>query len=298
MSVSVPTGSSTFARTLLARQIDDLRAADADVRAGGTDAIHAVRIAARRLRSTLTSYRALLPSVEAARLADELRWLGAALSPARDAQVMRDRLLGALAATPDDLVVGPVGDRIRAALDDDARRGQEEAAAALSSARYAGLLADLDALARTEQPSEVRTRSASGAAQRALRADVRLARRAMRATRADLSDTERDVALHEARKKAKRLHYSAESAADVLGRPADELAEAAHGVQDLLGEHQDSVVARGYLLRLAQEARAAGDDTFTLGLLHAREQEAARTDPSTTRAAWRRIARAARRLGD
>jgi CHAD domain-containing protein len=296
MSVSVPTSSSTFARTLLVRQIDELRAADADVHAGGTDAIHAVRVAARRLRSTLTSYRTLLPSTEARRLADELRWLGAALSPARDAQVMRDRLLGALADTPDDLVVGPVGERIRAALDDDARLGQEGAAEALGSDRYARLLGDLDALAEADPPSDMRTRSAERAARRALRADVRLARRALRATRPKALATDPDVALHEARKKAKRLHYSAESAAVVLGHPADELAEAAHGVQDLLGEHQDSVVARRCLLRLAQEARAVGDDTFTLGILHAREQESARTDAATTRAAWRRIARAARRL--
>ncbi|NMM17362.1 MAG: CHAD domain-containing protein, partial [Cellulomonas sp.] len=73
MSVSVPASSSTFARALLVRQIDALRAADADVRAGETDAIHAVRVAARRLRSTLTSYRTLLPTTEARRLTDELR---------------------------------------------------------------------------------------------------------------------------------------------------------------------------------------------------------------------------------
>lgn len=296
MARSVPTSSSTFSRTLLLRQIDELRAADADVHAGGTDAIHAVRVAARRLRSTLTSYRTLLPSTEARRLTDELRWLGASLSPARDTQVMRDRLLGALADTPDDLVVGPVGERIRAALDDDARLGQEGAAEALGSARYARLLGDLDALAQADPPSDMRTRSAERAAQRALRADVRLARRALRAARPKARATDPDVALHEARKKAKRLHYSAESAGVVLGRPADELAEAAHGVQDLLGEHQDSVVARRYLLRLAQEARAAGDDTFTLGLLHAREQATAHTDASATRAARRRIGRAAQQL--
>lgn len=297
MSVSVPASSSTFARALLVRQIDELRAADADVRAGETDAIHAVRVAARRLRSTLTSYRTLLPSTEARRLTDELRWLGAALSPARDAQVMRDRLLGKLADTPADLVVGPVRERIRAALDDDARLGQEGAAEALVSARYARVLGDLDALAQADPPSGVRPRDAARAARRALRADARRVRRALRATHPKTPATDLDVALHEARKKAKRLHYSADSAAMVLGRPADELAVAAHGVQDLLGEHQDGVVARRYLLRLAQEARAAGDDTFTLGILHAREQESARIDAATTRAAWRRIARAARRLG-
>jgi len=289
-------GSSTFARTLLARQVDELRAADDEVRGGATDAIHAVRVAARRLRSTLTSYRALLEPVEAGRLTDELRWLGAALSPARDAQVMRDRLLGALADTPVDLVVGPVVHRVRATLDDDARQGQAEAVAALRSTRYAVLVADLAALAQADVTGE-EPRPAAEASITALRADVRLARRAMRAARhPDRADTDRDVALHEARKKAKRLHYSAGSAATVLGRPADELAEAAHGIQDLLGEHQDSVVARRYLLRLAREARSAGDDTFTLGLLHAREESMARVGSAPLRAAWRQVARAARRL--
>jgi len=152
MTVPVPTSSSAFARTLLSGQIAELREADAALRDGGTDAIHAIRVAARRLRSTLTAYRKLLPSEEARRLTGELRWLGAALSPARDAQVMRDRLLTALADTPDHLVVGPVGDRIRAALDHDARLGQEGAVEALSSARYARLLGDLEALAETSSP--------------------------------------------------------------------------------------------------------------------------------------------------
>ena len=298
MSVSVPASSSRFARALLVRQIDQLRAAEADEHAEGTDAIHAVRVAARRLRSTLTSYRTLLPSTEARRLTDELHWLGTALSPARDAQVMRDRLLGKLADTPADLVVGPVRERIRAALDNDARLGQEGTAEALGSARYAHLLGDLDALAQADPPSGVRPRAAARAARRALRADVRRVRRALRATHPTSPATDPDVALHEVRKKAKRLHYSAESAAVVLGRPAAKLAVAAHGVQDLLGEHQDGVVARRYLLRLAQEARAAGEDTFTLGILHAREQASARTDGATARAAWRRIARAARHLGN
>ncbi|MGV8977763.1 MAG: CHAD domain-containing protein [Cellulomonas sp.] len=298
MPVSVPAGSSMFARMLLLRQIDELRTADAEFRAGAPDAVHTVRVAARRLRSTLTSYRPLLTSTQRVRLTGELRWLGTAFGPARDAQVMHDRLLGALADTATDLVVGPVGDHIRAALDDDARRGRADAVEALSSPRYANLLRDLGALAGTEPPSGVRMPAAARAARAALRVDVQRTRRALRATRASASDTDRDAALHEARKRAKRLHYSAESATGALGRPADKLAQTAHSVQDLLGEHQDSVVARRYLLRLAQEARAAGDDTFTLGLLYGREQAGARIDPSIPAAARRRLARAARRLKD
>jgi CHAD domain-containing protein len=298
-----PGSSSGFVASLLGRQLAGLRAADADVRTGRPDSIHATRIAARRLRSTLTSYRALLPSDEARRLSGELRWLGAALGPARDAEVLRDRLLAELADTPPELVVGPVADRIRSTLDRDARLGQDAAVQALSSPRHGRIIRDLGALAEGPAASAARPRTARpGTARRAIRraldADVRLARRRLRAALVPAVAADRDAALHEARKKAKRLHYAAESAATVLGRPAAELADVAHEIQDLLGEHQDSVVARDCLLRLARQAREESEDTFTLGLLHACEQTRRPVRDSAVRAARRRVGRAARRVED
>lgn len=286
--------TSHFVTSLLSRQLSDLRSASAGVRTAQTDAIHATRIAARRLRSTVTSYRALLPSDEARRLSDELRWLGSALGPARDSEVMRDRLLAELADTPPELVIGPLADRIRTTLDRDSQLGQDAALQALSSARYGCIVRDLVTLAEETTASADRSSSAGHAARRTLDSDVRRTRRALRAATTQDVAADRDGALHEARKKAKRLHYAAESAATVLGRPAAELADVAHRVQDLLGEHQDSVVARGYLLRLAQQARDDGEDTFTFGLLHAREQATKPVPDSAVRAARRRVGRAAR----
>ena len=291
-----PTSSSTLARTPLTRQLLDLRGVDADVRNGRPEGIHATRIAARRLRSTLTSYRALLPSDDARRLAGELRWLGGALSPARDAQVLRDRLLAGLADLPAELVIGPVGERIRTSLDLDIRLGLAGAARAMSSARYDRLLGDLGVLAASPVPTGARLPSARHAALRILHSDGRRAGRALRDARAERAPTDHDVALHGARKRFKRLHYSAESAALVLGRPALRLAKAAHAVQDLLGEHQDSVVARRYLLRLATQAHTDGDVAFTLGLLHAREEAVALEQEWAVKAAGRRVRQAARGL--
>jgi CHAD domain-containing protein len=44
-------------------------------------------------------------------------------------------------------------------------------------------------------------------------------------------------------------------------------------LQSLLGDHQDSVVSREHLVQQAEAAHAAGEDTFTYGLLYQREVE-------------------------
>ncbi len=56
-----------------------------------------------------------------------------------------------------------------------------------------------------------------------------------------------------------------------LGRTASSQAAQAKELQQLLGDHHDSVVARAVLLELAQKARTAGEDTFTYGLMHQRQ---------------------------
>jgi hypothetical protein len=49
-------------------------------------------------------------------------------------------------------------------------------------------------------------------------------------------------------------------------------------LQKLLGDHQDSVMARGALRELAGGAHAAGQSTFTYGLLYGREEHRATAD--------------------
>jgi CHAD domain-containing protein len=51
----------------------------------------------------------------------------------------------------------------------------------------------------------------------------------------------------------------------------------AKDIQSLLGDHQDSVVSRTHLSQQAEAAHEAGEDTFTYGLLYAREDDLART---------------------
>lgn len=93
-----------------------------------------------------------------------------------------------------------------------------------------------------------------------------------------------DRALHGARKAARRARHTAEMALPYGGKRAKAL-------QQLLGDHQDAVVARRALLSLAAEAHVSGTDTFGYGLLHAAQEE-------TVRAVQGRLPRAGRKARD
>jgi CHAD domain-containing protein len=82
---------------------------------------------------------------------------------------------------------------------------------------------------------------------------------------------DRAVALHDARKAAKRVRYLCEVAEPVVGSPAEHLRKRVAGLQELLGEHQDAVVARPALRRLGQAATGQGHNAFTYGVLYAVE---------------------------
>jgi CHAD domain-containing protein len=99
----------------------------------------------------------------------------------------------------------------------------------------------------------------------------RAARRLLRALAAVPAAENRDAAIHEARKAAKRARYAAEVAVPALGSTASRQAAQAKDLQQLPGDHHDSVVAGTVLLDLAAKARAAGEDTFTYGLMYQRQ---------------------------
>jgi CHAD domain-containing protein len=86
---------------------------------------------------------------------------------------------------------------------------------------------------------------------------------------------DRDSALHEARKTAKQARYAAETAAPVGGSGAAALASAMEDLQELLGDHHDSVVTRQLLRSVGMQAQGAGENAFTYGLLHGVEATSA-----------------------
>ncbi|EWT02070.1 metal-binding protein [Intrasporangium oryzae NRRL B-24470] len=287
-----PTGSAgQLLRDLLTSQSAELRRRDEAVRASEPGSVHAMRIAARRLRSTLTTYRPLLDREQTDPLREELRWLGQTLARARDAQVLAARFDALLDAEDPDLLAGPVRERIDATLRAAYDTGLEEGRQALLGERHARLLEGLARLAEAPPLLDDATGRARPVVRRLLRRDTKRLRKAVRAVESVSDPTERDLALHEARKKSKRARYGAESAVPVLGARATRYAVSAKRVQDALGEHQDTVVARQWLREFAATAHAAGEDTFTYGRLHAFEQERAAVAVRDFEGAWKALNR-------
>jgi len=251
------------------------------VRRDAPDAVHQMRVATRRARSALQAFGTVIERDATRSLCAELKWLATALGAARDGEVMLARLTDDLAAIPPALVVGPAQARITAHFTAELAQAGQTALAALDGQRYLRLLDDLDALLSDPPLTPLAARKAGKVLAKPVR---RAARRLQRALAAVPGAEDRDAAIHEARKTAKRARYAAEAAAPALGRAAGRQAAQAKDLQQLLGDHHDSVVARTALLDLARKARAAGEDTFTYGLMHQRQAcQAARMEQALPR---------------
>jgi CHAD domain-containing protein len=96
-----------------------------------------------------------------------------------------------------------------------------------------------------------------------------------------------DENLHAARIRAKRVRYAAEAVSAVFGKRARAFAASAVELQDVLGEHQDAVVAGAWL----REAARSGGDAFVAGELAAVEAQAAATSREAVPAAWKDLSR-------
>ena len=276
-------------RAHLAEQVAELHTQDTRLRADDPGAVHKLRIAARRLRSTLKTYQPLLEPGAVDTIGDELRWLGQALAGARDAQVLREHLHALVGSEPPELVLGPVLTRIDDELSTAGRTGREEALAALDSTRYFRLLDALDELVASPPLTPDADTPAGQGLPRLLERDAKRLRRAVKRISASAGPREHDAGLHEARKKAKRLRYAAESTVPVFGKRAKKLATATKKVQQALGEHQDTVVARTRLREYGVQAHLSGEDAFTFGRLHALEQTRADQSERDFETAWKAL---------
>lgn len=256
-------------------QADAIVTLDPAVRRDLPDAVHQLRVACRRMRSAFKTYRKVLDRDVTDPVGEELKWLAGELGVARDQEVLDARLRARVAGLPRTLTLGPVKARLRrrdAAL---ARSARHQALAALDSARYLALLDTLDALLADPPLRKGARRDAHAVLARAVHKDHdRLGGRIEHALSLDPGH-ERDLALHEARKAAKRARYAADAARPTLGKPAKRLAKRIKAVQSLLGEHQDAVVARAALREFGIKAHGVGESAFTWGLLYGREEAAA-----------------------
>jgi CHAD domain-containing protein len=286
---SAPAGDVVLAYLRL--QAHELRILEPAVRADEYDAVHQMRVTTRRLRATLASFGRVVPRAETAHLAGELKWLGRLLGTARDDEVLPAHLRDALRPVPAELVIGPVQARVQGHFAPRRAAGQAEVTEALDSPRYAELLAELDLLTAGPLNGPEASRPGREVLPKAVRKAGRQADRRMRHARRTPSGPARDVALHQARKSARRARYAAEAASLVCGKPAGRFARQMKKVQSALGEHQDAVLARQSARDLGIGAHLAGENAFTYGLLYEHERHQAAHLQSTARKTWKKASR-------
>jgi CHAD domain-containing protein len=285
-----PTPSADPVHRAIAEQIDQLLVWDRAVRADTYDSVHQMRVVTRKIRSLLQESKDSFGLDDDGWVLDELRALAAVLGVARDAEVLAERYQRALDEMPAELVRGPVRQRLIEGANRRYTAGWRRSLLAMRSERYFRLLDALEELVSAEQPE-----SADGSQPAPVTIDsaykrVRKAAKTAAAVAAeDVSAEEKDEALHRIRKGAKRLRYTAAATGAV------KVSERAKNIQTLLGDHQDAVVSKAHLSTQADAARAAGEDTFTYGLLYQQEDDLAQHSRAMLEDALKQLDKAVRK---
>jgi CHAD domain-containing protein len=272
-------------RSAMARSTIRLVTNDPIVRLGeDPEGAHDARVAARRLRSDLRTFRSLVDRDWAEALRVELRWLGGLLGPVRDAEVLGARLQGRIDGMVElELASAKV---LLDGLETDRLVARRRLLGSMRSRRYERLIMRLVRASLEPRAGEDEAdRDAATLGALMERPWAKLSKSA-----AALGSGSSDAALHATRIQTKRVRYGAEALAPVFGKRAFRSASAAAALQEVLGEHQDAVVAMAWLADRAMEAedRAVAFTAGRLAELEVAERvRARRAWPK----AWRRLER-------
>ena len=247
--------------------------------------VHQARVATRRLRSDLRTFRPLVDQAWADGLRDELKWLGTELGRVRDAEVLRDRLKAAAETLPAadrrsaTAIVAPLAAQVRTA--------RRHLLTAIETDRYLDVIDHLVAGAR----APVMTELAASPARETLPGLVRKPWRSLRAGAIAARGGVPDEQLHDLRIRAKRCRYAAEAAAAATGKHATRFAREVAALQEVLGELHDAVVAEAWLRERSAAPRVHETALFATGELVALQRDAAERAREGWPAVWKRVER-------
>jgi CHAD domain-containing protein len=248
-------------------------------RLGLPEDVHQMRVAVRRSRAYVRAARLLYQPDWVTAVQADLRWLGQELGSVRDLDVLIAHLESEVTALDDDArPAAPLLKRLRG----ERTRAHDKLMAVLDGERYAALLGGLE-----EGPP-----SSGSAAEPSLR-ELVLAE-VTRLRDGHLEDDASAEELHEFRIRAKRARYAAELL------PADEpaakrMVRRAKQLQDVLGKHQDAVVAEARLRGLLRPQHAPST-VLAVGRLVERERERRLSARRALPRSLRRVARAQTKL--
>ncbi|MGE5597729.1 MAG: CHAD domain-containing protein [Hyphomicrobiales bacterium] len=242
---AMTTGEVAFA--VLRKHFAAFLANEAGSRLGeDIEALHDMRVGARRLRAAMQTFRPYLPArIERYRF--ELGWVAGALGDVRDLDVQLERLEEWRAAGDDPQAL----DAIERLLRERRERARRRMLAVLNSRRYERLVERFAAVLQRGAP-----RSFAAGREPILVAAPGLLQRRYRRVRKRGDAIGRSApadAYHQLRIDCKKLRYALEFVGPVYGKPALEFSARVTALQDLLGLHQDAYVAVDALWALARD---------------------------------------------
>lgn len=210
------------------------------------EAVHDMRVAARRMRAGMSLFRGFLPA-EAQAIRDELRWIASSLGAVRDLDVQIEQIR---AWSGKRLSDGPdAASSVLSLLDLRREEARGSLLAALDSDRYRALMADMTSLLDARPDAE----GTQDAPLRQIAPDlVRRRMRSVRKAAGRVSRSERPEDYHELRIRCKRLRYTLEFLSTLYGRPAERMIRVLVRIQDILGEHQDAQAGIDQMRKLAE----------------------------------------------
>ena len=248
------------------------------------EGVHQARVATRRLRSDLRTFRPLVDEAWSSALRDELGWLADLLGDVRDGDVLLERLRHRVAELPDaherDAAAG-----VLATLEHERDTAHSTLLEALHGRRYLRLLDDLVAAANAPSLRDNANDPASEVVPELLRRPWhKLEKRAGK-----LGDSPSDEELHAVRIGTKRVRYAAEAVEPIVGKPARAFAKAAERLQDVLGELNDAVVAEHWLAKWGRHGRSLEELRAAEAIAASERSDAAKLR-SEWQAAWEKLA--------
>jgi inorganic triphosphatase YgiF len=279
-------------RAVVLSCIAHLQANDTGVLEGADpEYLHQARVAIRRLRSALSVFARAFPKAALLPQIQELRWLGSALGPARDWDVLATQTLPALAAAwPGDPGLHLLIERTAERREDAGRAARD----ALAAPRTVVLLLDLVGMFHREpwlaldDPAAAALRAAP---MPAFAAQV-LARRHRKVAKLGRACEPADTAaLHQLRIEIKKLRYAAEFFGPLWERkPVRAYTAGLAALQEVLGSVNDAATAE----RLCDGLRESGQEPAwaeALGLLRGWAAASARAQLERFEDAWKAFRR-------
>jgi CHAD domain-containing protein len=282
MVVEAESPARDVIRSVIAQSVASLLYHDPLVRTSSDpEAVHQARVATRKLRSHLRTFKPLLDPEWTEPLRSELGWVALSLGEVRDQEVLLERLRERAKSLPANDLRPALS--VLHLLEVEIDRLRKKLIVDLDSTRYVDLLERLVAAAHApatlpdaEQPAAAVLPLLATGPWKRLRSAVK-----------KLPDPPADAELHEIRILAKRARYAAEAVAPVVGEGAAAFARAAAKLQTILGEHQDSVTAQAWL----RHTRIGGRRAFVAGELIAMEHIAAEDARKKWTKVWKSLDR-------